>query len=136
MIRVLFTAFLFLTLSCGEEPPVSAIEKFLEGRYGLFAEVEEVRVLTTVKIDENTYFAQVKYGLRFKRNLWEIEKEIRERLKLADLYKNPTPFVSAVVLNELIRRCGRAYIERGRTCYMTESLKLTKIRGEWVVRGF
>lgn len=136
MIRVLFTAFLFLTLSCGEEPPVSAIEGFLEGRYGLFAKVENVRVLTTVKIDENTYFAQVKYGLRFKRNLPEIEKEIRERLKLADLYKNPAPFVSAVVLNELIRRCGGAYIERGKTCYMTDSLKLTRIRGEWVVRGF
>jgi len=136
MIRVLFIVLAFLSYSCSEKPPREAIKGFLEGKYRLFAEVVDVRILTMVRMRENTYSAQVKYGLRFKKSLQEIDRDITEKLRDAELSRNPAPFVTALVLKELIRKCGKASIERGRTCYITERLELKKIRGEWAVKSF
>ena len=133
MIRILLVALLF-AFSCSEEPSVRDIEKSLESRYRLFGDIEEVRILNMVKLDSNTYFAQIKYGIRFKKSLSEIEKEMNEKLKDADLYRNLSLFVNIVALNELVRKCGRAYIERKRVCYITESVKLVRVKGSWIVQ--
>jgi hypothetical protein len=133
VIRKFFLLLLFL-FSCSQEPSVRDIEKALDWRYRWFGDVIDVRVVSMVKLDESTYFAQITYGVKFKRGIDEIEKEINEKLKGADLYKNLPLFVNVVTLNELVRSCGRLRIERGRVCYLTRNVELKNIRGEWVVR--
>ncbi|WP_457600761.1 hypothetical protein [Hydrogenivirga sp.] len=125
---------LFLVASCTNGPSVRDIERELEARYRFFGEIEDVRIVSMVKIDENTYFAQVKYGIRFKKDIGELEREINEKLRKANIYKNLSLFVNILALNELVQRCGRHYIEKGRTCYLTENLKLVNVRGNWIVQ--
>ncbi len=127
--------FLFLLLiSCSREPGSEAIRDALSSRYRWFGEVVDVRIMNVVKIDEDTYFAQVKYGIRFKKGINEIEKEVNEKLRGADIYRNLSLFVNILVLNDLIRRCGIAYMEKGRVCYLTETVKLEKVKGSWIIK--
>ena len=133
MIRILLVALLFV-FSCSEKPSVRDIEKGLESRYRLFGDVEDVKVLNMVKLDENTYFAQIEYGIRLKKSLSEIEKELSGKLRNADIYRNMSLFVNILALNDLVSRCGRAYLEEKRVCYITESVKLVRIKGSWIVQ--
>ncbi len=133
MIRILLVALLFV-FSCSEKPSVRDIEKGLESRYRLFGDVEDVKVLNMVKLDENTYFAQIEYGIRLKKSLSEIEKELSSKLRNADIYRNMSLFVNILALNDLVSRCGRAYLEEKRVCYITESAKLVRIKGSWIVQ--
>ncbi len=97
-------------------------------------DVEDVRILSMVRVREDLYFAQVKYGVRFKKGIDELEREISERLRGADIYRNLSLFANVVILNDLVRKCTRAYMEKGRTCYVTENLELVKVRESWIVR--
>lgn len=133
MIRILLVVLLFV-FSCSEKPSVRDIEKGLESRYRLFSDVEDVKVLNMVKLDENTYFAQIEYGIRLKKSLSEIEKELSNKLKNADIYRNMSLFVNILALNYLVSRCGMAYLEEKRVCYITESVKLVRIKGSWIVQ--
>jgi len=132
--KVIPLVLLLLILSCSNQPSPGDIKKALDARYRLFGKVEDVRILNMIKLDEDTYFAQVKYGIRFKKSLSEFEKELREQLKGADIYRNLALFANIVALNELVRKCGGIRIEKGATCYITESMKLVKIKGSWVVK--
>ncbi|WP_121009001.1 hypothetical protein [Hydrogenivirga caldilitoris] len=123
-----------LLVSCDSKPSVKSIEKELEGKYRFFGDVEDVRILSMVKVKEDTYFVQVTYGIKFKRSIGELEKDISEKLKDANLYKSLSLFVNIVALNELVNRCGRIYIEKGRTCYLTDSFRLVRIKGSWVIQ--
>ncbi len=134
MIRILFVLSLVFIFACENKPSSRDIERELEARYRFFGDVEDVRILNMVRLDENTYFAQVKYGVRFKKSIDELEKEISEKLRRADVYRNLSLFVNIVALNELVSKCGRLYIERGRVCYITESIKIVNIRGSWVIQ--
>ncbi len=133
MIRILLVALLFI-FSCSDKPSARDIEKSLDARYRFFGDVEDVRILSMVKLDEKTYFAQIKYGVRFKKDIDEIEKEVSDALRDADIYKNLSLFVNIVALNELVSKCGRAYVEKGRVCYITESVKIVNVKGSWIVQ--
>ena len=133
MIRILLVALLFI-FSCSDKPSARDIEKSLDARYRFFGDVEDVRILSMVKLDEKTYFAQIKYGVRFKKSIGELEREVSEQLRGANIYRNLSLFLNILVLNEVVKRCGRAYVERGRICYITESVKVVKVKGSWIVR--
>lgn len=135
MVKLILLIIGLLILSCSNRPSPRDIEKALEARYRFFGDVEDVRILNMIKLSEDTYFAQVKYGIKFKKDLWELEKEVKEKLKGADIYRSLALFVNIVVLNELVSRCGGVRIEKGATCYITESVKLVKIKGSWVIKS-
>ena len=131
---MLFILSLIFIFSCEDRPSPRDIERELDARYRFFGDVEDVRILSMVRLDEDTYFAQVTYGVRFKKSLDELEREISEKLRKADVYRNLSLFVNIVALNELVSKCGRLYIEKGRVCYITESLKIVNVRGSWVIQ--
>jgi len=74
------------------------------------------------------------YGVRFSRDLEEMEKELLGKLKEGRLYRNLGLLTLMVSLNEMVKRCGRHSIRKGNTCYLSENVELVNIRGSWTVR--
>ncbi len=133
MVRWLIPLIL-LTLSCSEKPDADDIESALELRYRWFGDVVDVRVMSLVKVNEESYFAQVKYGVRFRKDLEEMERELLRKLEEEGLYRSLGLLAGIVTLNELVQKCGRITIRRGQTCYLSASVELVNVRGSWTMR--
>jgi hypothetical protein len=125
---------LLLLFSCAEEPDAGDVKKALELRYRWFGEIADLRITSMVPIDGDTYFAQIKFGIRFSRDLEEMERELLERMRRGNLYRDLSLLTVVVSLNEMVQRCGRLNIRRGRTCYLTANVELVNVRGTWSVR--
>ncbi len=132
MAGVLFL--LLLLLSCAKEPTAGDIEKALAPKYRWFGDITEVRITSLVKLDEDTYFAQITYGVRFSRDLEEMEEELLGKLRKGTLYRDLSLLTLIVSLNEMVRKCGRLNIRKGKTCYLSGNVELVNVRGSWTVR--
>jgi len=123
-----------LVLACSEEPSEADIRKALSERYRWFGEVRDVRVISLVKLREEAYFAQIKFGIRFNRDLEEMERELLKKISGGGMHSGMGVLIGVVTLRELIQRCGRSTIVKGRTCYLSTNAELVNIRGSWTLR--
>ncbi len=129
MIRKLLPFLFLLLLSCESRPQIKDVKNALEGRYRWFGDVIDVRLINMIKIDDETYVAQIKYGIRFRENLSWFERELKKELGKEKDLKNLKLFLKIFMLNDLLRKCG--LIEKGRVCYMTATVKFKKVRLGW-----